>query len=68
MGCIFYHVLVPGGHPFGTQWFEREANVVHQRADLSGLTRDEVRREDGGGGGGGGRRTPVLKFHHHHSR
>ena len=37
MGCIFYHVLVPGGHPFGSHWFEREANVVHQRADLSGL-------------------------------
>lgn len=27
MGCTFFHVLVPGGHPFGGQWFEREANI-----------------------------------------
>jgi hypothetical protein len=33
--CVFYNVLVPGGHPFG-EWFEREANIIRGKPDLSG--------------------------------
>ena len=36
LGCVFYSSLVPGSHPFG-QWFEREANIMHGRFDLSEL-------------------------------
>ena len=32
VGCVTFHVLAAGGHPFGDNWFEREANVMrHQR-------------------------------------
>lgn len=31
-GCVFFHVLTRGGHPFGDKWFEREANVAQGRA------------------------------------
>lgn len=36
LGCVFYYVLVPGEHPFG-QWFEREANIMCGKADLTPL-------------------------------
>ncbi|CAM9313075.1 unnamed protein product [Chrysoparadoxa australica] len=31
LGCIFYHCIVPGGHPYG-EWYEREANIVRDHA------------------------------------
>ena len=36
LGCVFYYVLTEGSHPFG-QWFEREANIMMDRCDLSVL-------------------------------
>jgi serine/threonine protein kinase len=36
LGCIFYSVLIPGSHPFG-EWFEREANIMHNKLNLSPL-------------------------------
>ena len=36
LGCIFYSALVPGAHPFG-EWFEREANIMHNRPNLEEL-------------------------------
>lgn len=36
LGCIFYSVLIPGSHPFG-EWFEREANIMHNRPNLAPL-------------------------------
>jgi serine/threonine-protein kinase/endoribonuclease IRE1 len=36
LGCIFYSVLIPGCHPFG-EWFEREANIMHNRPKLDPL-------------------------------
>jgi len=36
LGCVFHYVLVPGEHPFG-QWFEREANIMTGKLDLSHL-------------------------------
>eukprot|EP00536_Pseudo-nitzschia_multiseries_P004080 jgi/Psemu1/253242/estExt_Genewise1Plus.C_660035 len=33
LGCIFYSLLIPGLHPFG-EWFEREANIMHNRPNL----------------------------------
>jgi serine/threonine-protein kinase/endoribonuclease IRE1 len=36
LGCIFYSLLVPGSHPFG-EWFEREANIMHNRPNLDPL-------------------------------
>lgn len=37
LGCIFYFVLIPGQHPFGS-WHEREANIVNDCSDLSSIT------------------------------
>ncbi|VEU38629.1 unnamed protein product [Pseudo-nitzschia multistriata] len=37
LGCIFYSLLIPGSHPFG-EWFEREANIMHNRPNLKPLT------------------------------
>lgn len=31
LGCIFHHCIVPGSHPFG-QWYEREANIIQDKA------------------------------------
>ncbi|CAM9664324.1 unnamed protein product, partial [Hapterophycus canaliculatus] len=31
LGCIFHHCIVPGSHPFG-QWYEREANIIQEKA------------------------------------
>lgn len=31
LGCIFHHCIVPGSHPFG-QWYEREANIIQNKA------------------------------------
>jgi len=36
LGCIFYSILIPGYHPFG-EWFEREANIMHNRPSLDPL-------------------------------
>lgn len=36
LGCVFYYVLTEGSHPFG-QWYEREANIMLGRCDLSPL-------------------------------
>ena len=36
LGCIFYSTLVPGFHPFG-EWYEREANIVHNRPTIDAL-------------------------------
>lgn len=36
LGCIFFSTLVPGSHPFG-EWYEREANIVHNRPNLDAL-------------------------------
>jgi hypothetical protein len=34
LGCVFHYVLVPGEHPFG-KWYEREANIMMGKLDLS---------------------------------
>jgi serine/threonine-protein kinase/endoribonuclease IRE1 len=31
LGCIFHCTLVPGSHPFG-DWYEREANIMRNKA------------------------------------
>jgi serine/threonine-protein kinase/endoribonuclease IRE1 len=36
LGCVFYSLLVPGCHPFG-EWYEREANIMHNRPNLDAL-------------------------------
>ena len=36
LGCVFHYVLSGGQHPFG-QWYEREANIVLGKPDLSQL-------------------------------
>jgi serine/threonine-protein kinase/endoribonuclease IRE1 len=36
LGCVFYTTLVPGSHPFG-EWYEREANIMHDRIDMQAL-------------------------------
>jgi serine/threonine-protein kinase/endoribonuclease IRE1 len=36
LGCIFYSLLIPGSHPYG-EWFEREANIMHNRPNLEPL-------------------------------
>jgi serine/threonine-protein kinase/endoribonuclease IRE1 len=36
LGCIFYSTLVPGSHPFG-EWYEREANIMHNRPNIESL-------------------------------
>jgi len=35
-GLVYFYVLVPGEHPYG-QWFEREANIMTGKSDLSRL-------------------------------
>jgi len=42
LGCIFYAVLVPGSHPFGV-YYEREANIVHDRWSLDESLSPEAR-------------------------
>jgi serine/threonine-protein kinase/endoribonuclease IRE1 len=37
LGCVFHYVLVPGEHPFGL-WYEREANIMTGKANLSRLS------------------------------
>ncbi len=34
LGCVFFFCIVPGHHPFG-EWFEREANIMNKKMDLS---------------------------------
>lgn len=36
LGCVFYSLLVPGCHPFG-EWYEREANIMHNKPNLEAL-------------------------------
>jgi serine/threonine protein kinase len=36
LGCIFYATFVPGSHPFG-EWYEREANIMHNRPNMDVL-------------------------------
>jgi len=36
LGCIFYSTLLPGSHPFG-EWYEREANIMHNRPNIEAL-------------------------------
>mmetsp|Transcript_9215 Transcript_9215/g.10522 ORF Transcript_9215/g.10522 Transcript_9215/m.10522 type:complete len:1457 (+) Transcript_9215:172-4542(+) len=36
LGCILYSLLIPGSHPYG-EWFEREANIIHNRPNLDPL-------------------------------
>jgi serine/threonine-protein kinase/endoribonuclease IRE1 len=38
LGCIFYSTLVPGSHPFG-EWYEREANIMHNRPSIDALAK-----------------------------
>ena len=38
LGCVFYSLLIPGFHPFG-EWFEREANIMHNRPKLDPMKR-----------------------------
>ena len=45
LGCIFYSTLVPGSHPFG-EWYEREANIMHNKPDLSALRNISVEAYD----------------------
>ena len=35
-GLVYFYVLVPGEHPYG-QWFEREANIMTGKSDLTKL-------------------------------
>lgn len=37
LGCIFYHVLTMGEHPFGSR-FEREVNILNDKICLEGLS------------------------------
>jgi serine/threonine-protein kinase/endoribonuclease IRE1 len=36
LGCIFHSTLLPGSHPFG-EWYEREANIMHNRPNIEAL-------------------------------
>jgi serine/threonine protein kinase len=38
LGCVYYYTLTLGKHPFG-EWYEREANIVNNRMNLSDLER-----------------------------
>ncbi|KAI8048716.1 kinase-like domain-containing protein [Syncephalis plumigaleata] len=40
-GCVFYHALTGGDHPFGDR-YERESNILKNNYDLSGLSMDNV--------------------------
>jgi len=45
LGCIFYSFLVPGAHPFG-EWYEREANIMHNRPNLQALEEISLEAHD----------------------
>jgi serine/threonine-protein kinase/endoribonuclease IRE1 len=45
LGCIFYSTLVPGSHPFG-EWYEREANIMHNRPNIEILKNISVDAHD----------------------
>ena len=45
LGCIFYSTLVPGSHPFG-EWYEREANIMHNRPNLEALEEISLEAHD----------------------
>ncbi len=34
LGCVLHYVMVPGEHPYGL-WYEREANIMIDKLDLS---------------------------------
>merc|ERR1711871_1774921 len=37
LGCVFHYVMFPGEHPFG-EWYEREANIMNAKLDLTHLS------------------------------
>lgn len=45
LGCIFYSTIIPGSHPFG-DWYEREANIMHNRPRLEELETLSVEAHD----------------------
>lgn len=45
LGCIFYSMLIPGSHPFG-EWYEREANIMHNRPNTRALKELSVDAHD----------------------
>ena len=45
LGCVFYSLLVPGSHPFG-EWYEREANIMHDRPNLEALKEVSLEAHD----------------------
>ncbi|KAG7366378.1 phospholipid-translocating P-type ATPase, flippase [Nitzschia inconspicua] len=45
LGCIFYSLLIPGSHPYG-EWFEREANIIHNRPNLEPLKNISIEAYD----------------------
>jgi serine/threonine protein kinase len=38
LGCVYYYTISLGKHPFG-EWYEREANIVNNRMNLSDIER-----------------------------
>eukprot|EP00538_Stauroneis_constricta_P006018 CAMPEP_0119572202 /NCGR_PEP_ID=MMETSP1352-20130426/44505_1 /TAXON_ID=265584 /ORGANISM="Stauroneis constricta, Strain CCMP1120" /LENGTH=1824 /DNA_ID=CAMNT_0007621887 /DNA_START=124 /DNA_END=5598 /DNA_ORIENTATION=- len=45
LGCIFHSTLIPGVHPFG-EWYEREANIMHNRPNTDALVGLSVDAQD----------------------
>lgn len=45
LGCIFHTALLFGRHPFG-EWYEREANIMKNNIDISGLSSISAKAED----------------------
>jgi serine/threonine-protein kinase/endoribonuclease IRE1 len=44
LGCLYFYILTNGGHPYGDR-FEREANIIKDKKDLSLLTSTEESTE-----------------------
>ena len=45
LGCVFHSTLLDGSHPFG-EWYEREANIMKNQPDISGLQDVSIEAED----------------------
>jgi serine/threonine-protein kinase/endoribonuclease IRE1 len=45
LGCIFYSTMIPGSHPFG-EWYEREANIMHDRPNIELLSEFSIEAYD----------------------
>jgi serine/threonine-protein kinase/endoribonuclease IRE1 len=41
LGCLFFYILTRGGHPYGNNRFEREANIINGNKDLSLISTNE---------------------------